>query len=275
MYSIESIKNYILYLITECHLSLSLHPLKRERLITFSELMQFNLHDNSYCACVKTCPSATARCLATRKKVLAKCERTRERFVGVCYAGVKELVYPIFSHDEVVGFISVSGYAAHEDAAPTEAVKGYFSTHEALHRAYATLKKAPPSMERVDTLLFPLCDMLALAYLKEEAQAAEPPVTRMLRYIKHHYAENISSEDICKHFSFSRSYFSHIFKKETGMSFKEYLTAFRIENAKRLLRYSSLSVTEIAFSVGFSDAGYFSAVFKEKTGLSPRAYKST
>ncbi len=273
MYSTNAIKRYILYLITECGLSISLHPLKKERLITFSELMQFNVHDNSYCACVKSCPTATAKCLATQKKVLAKCEKEREPFEGVCYAGVREIVYPIFSHEEVVGFISVSGYAAARGASPTEVVKACFSSHEGLCRTYGTLKKEAPSREKIDTLLFPLCDMLALAYLKEEAEDSEAPITRMLRYIKHHYAEALTSEDICRHFSFSRSYFSHVFKRETGVSFKEYLTVFRMENAKRLLRYSSLSVTEIAFSVGFSEAGYFSAVFKEKTGLSPREYK--
>ncbi len=49
--------------------------------------------------------------------------------------------------------------------------------------------------------------------------------------------------------------------------------ALRLSHAKRLLKYSTLNVTEISFAVGFSDANYFSNVFKRREGLSPLAYR--
>ena len=61
MNQIETIKNYILFLITERNLSVTLHPMESERVIGNSELMQFNIHDNPYCAAIKSSAEGTDR----------------------------------------------------------------------------------------------------------------------------------------------------------------------------------------------------------------------
>jgi transcriptional regulator GlxA family with amidase domain len=57
------------------------------------------------------------------------------------------------------------------------------------------------------------------------------------------------------------------------MGIKQYINSLRVENAKNLLENSSLSVTEIAFSLGFSSPNYFTQIFKSNTGMSPASYK--
>ena len=59
----------------------------------------------------------------------------------------------------------------------------------------------------------------------------------------------------------------------TGKGFREYLTELRLTDAASLLRYSELSVTEIAYSVGFCESNYFSNVFKKQYGISPKDYR--
>ena len=85
----------------------------------------------------------------------------------------------------------------------------------------------------------------------------------------------LTIEDVCKRYSCSRSHISHCFKKQTGYTFREYLTNVRLENAKSLLQYSGLTITEIAFSVGFNDSNYFSNVFKAQMGISPMKYRKS
>ena len=58
-----------------------------------------------------------------------------------------------------------------------------------------------------------------------------------------------------------------------GVTLKEYLNVLRIEGAKQLLHSSELNITEIAFSIGFSDGNYFTNVLKKHTGISPSAYR--
>ena len=69
------------------------------------------------------------------------------------------------------------------------------------------------------------------------------------------------------------SYFSTLFKKETGISFSDYLTERRMEAAKRLLRESRYSVREIAERVGYVETAYFSRLFKKQVGLKPSQYR--
>jgi two-component system response regulator YesN len=69
------------------------------------------------------------------------------------------------------------------------------------------------------------------------------------------------------------SYFGKLFKKETGISFTDYLMNYRIEKAQALLRNTRKNISEICFSVGFNSQSYFGYVFKKKVNLSPKKYR--
>jgi two-component system, response regulator YesN len=71
----------------------------------------------------------------------------------------------------------------------------------------------------------------------------------------------------------SACYFSVIFKKETGITYINYLTNIRVEKAKDLLLNSDLKVYEVAYEVGYDNPTYFSTLFKKLTGISPFDYK--
>lgn len=71
----------------------------------------------------------------------------------------------------------------------------------------------------------------------------------------------------------SSHYFSDLLKKETGISAKEYINTFIVDKAKTMLLGTSNSVSEIAFSLGFSYPHYFSRLFKSKMGMSPNEYR--
>ena len=72
MYDVENIKNYILFLKRECGLYLTLHPYGDESLITQSELITFNIHDNPYCIYVKTLDGVWQHCIESQNKVRDK-----------------------------------------------------------------------------------------------------------------------------------------------------------------------------------------------------------
>ena len=94
-------------------------------------------------------------------------------------------------------------------------------------------------------------------------------------YIYAHYAEEeLSLDDICRELGVSGSYFSSIFKKETGTSFIGFLTECRMEKAARLLLETEEKNYVIAGQVGYADPNYFSYVFKRKFGVSPSKYRT-
>ena len=96
------------------------------------------------------------------------------------------------------------------------------------------------------------------------------------QYIADHYSESgLSVDDICAHLGVGTSYFSSVFKKETGMSFVTYLTDVRMNEAQRLLDTTDEKSYIIAGLVGYEEPNYFSYVFKKHFGTSPSKYRQT
>lgn len=101
-------------------------------------------------------------------------------------------------------------------------------------------------------------------------------VARAQGYVQENYANpDLTLEEMCRELGVSGSYFSSIFKKETGQSFTAYLTDYRMQEAIRLIMESVRKNYEIAEAVGYSDPNYFSYVFKKRYGMSPSKYRQT
>lgn len=99
-------------------------------------------------------------------------------------------------------------------------------------------------------------------------------VVKAENYIKEHYSDpELSLNTITEHLSISTSYFSAIFKAQTGSTFVEYLTHMRMEKAKQILAFTDRRTYEAAEDVGFSDPHYFSVAFKRVTGMTPKEYR--
>ena len=92
-------------------------------------------------------------------------------------------------------------------------------------------------------------------------------------YIQKNYmVPDLSLNSICSYLNISTSYFSTIFKEETGETFTEVLIRTRMEKAKELLENTTMKNYEIAEKVGFSDPHYFGISFKKMTGYTPTEY---
>ena len=110
--------------------------------------------------------------------------------------------------------------------------------------------------------------------LRERSVSEESrPVRAAKQHIRERYQESISLEDVAKSIGFSGSYFSTLFKKETGMGFNQYLIDVRMEKSKELLRNSDSTVTKICHMVGYSDLKHFNLVFKREVGMTPGEYR--
>lgn len=107
---------------------------------------------------------------------------------------------------------------------------------------------------------------------RQENEAIRP-IRIAKQYIQSHFHEPITLDDVCAATGFSVSYFSTLFKKETGEGFSKYLTRVRIEQAKTLLQTTNLSISEICARVGYNDLKHFTHTFKRLTSLNPGQYR--
>ncbi|NBI86403.1 response regulator [Lachnospiraceae bacterium] len=118
------------------------------------------------------------------------------------------------------------------------------------------------------------CFSLGEYFAKERDSKAQKVTDIAKEYIGREYGNpGISLETAAEYIGLTPAYFSGLFKKETGESFVEYLTAQRLREAKRLLDETDEKIYAIAEKAGYMDAGYFSHVFKKKYGISPIGYR--
>ena len=119
------------------------------------------------------------------------------------------------------------------------------------------------------------CMKMQRQVTNERQDTTKSFVTRAVEYVKEHYADQeLSIETICSYLNVSAAYFSTDFKKETGKTFINYLTDYRMEQAVDLLLTKDEKTYIIAEKVGYSDPNYFSYVFKKQFGMSPSKYKA-
>lgn len=123
-------------------------------------------------------------------------------------------------------------------------------------------------------------DMVLSAY--EEAcgsSAGAAPANRSAlmqradEYIREHYAQDLTVEKVAEHVGKTPNYFSHLFKKELGVPFREYVNRLRISKAKELILRTNDRIYEIGEKVGFSDYAYFTQVFRKLEGRPPTSLR--
>ncbi|MGR5131295.1 helix-turn-helix transcriptional regulator [Vibrio alfacsensis] len=96
----------------------------------------------------------------------------------------------------------------------------------------------------------------------------------VIRYIDDNLHQEVREEDAANLCHYSRNYFSKYFRREMGISFRDYLTSKRLSQAQQLLRdQPKLKIAYIAYQCGYHDVSYFSRIFKKKMGISPATYR--
>ena len=97
----------------------------------------------------------------------------------------------------------------------------------------------------------------------------------MIAYINQYYSEKIALAEIAKAASVSEREASRCFKKNIGQSPMEYLIQYRLNQSKKLLLETNMTITDICQQCGFSDSAYFGKVFRKSYGMTPSEYRSS
>ena len=99
-------------------------------------------------------------------------------------------------------------------------------------------------------------------------------IQKAVLYLEMHFKENISLDMLAREAGFNPTYFSELFRKTTGQSYKQRLTELRIRYAKTLLK-NGVPVSRVCFECGFGSLSNFTAVFKQAYGVTPRQYQQS
>lgn len=101
----------------------------------------------------------------------------------------------------------------------------------------------------------------------------EDPIEAAILYIKKNLNKNFTRTDVAEYVHLNEEYFSRLFRQQTGDTFKDYVLAEKMREAKKLLEHSRLSVSIIASKLGYDNFSHFSKMFKRVTDMTPQEYR--
>lgn len=134
---------------------------------------------------------------------------------------------------------------------------------------------------KVYSLLFELGYILVKNFkVKEEnidinTQKYLDRLSEICEYIKFHYTESLSLNDVADEFGYTPQYLARMFQKYTGSTFLTYLNSIRLNAAFKQLMNTDLSILTIAEESGFSNVKSFNKLFKEAYGMTPSSYRKS
>ncbi|MDD6036915.1 MAG: helix-turn-helix transcriptional regulator [Lachnospiraceae bacterium] len=111
--------------------------------------------------------------------------------------------------------------------------------------------------------------------LRKDKELKEQLYGDILDYISWNVQENLRIPEIAAHFGYNEKYLTTLFKKYAGITLKQQILQAKMEVAKSALSESTHPISQIAYSLGFSDAHNFSNAFRKITGLSPSEYRAS
>lgn len=116
----------------------------------------------------------------------------------------------------------------------------------------------------------------ALAFRDEQARNDRAAIVQQARaYIDAHFTDpGLSLNEVAAQVNFSPNHFSAVFREATGVTFRDYLTRARLEQAKKLLRSTRLKIAEVAYQCGYNDPHYFSIIFRKNIRATPQQYRA-
>lgn len=254
----------------------------------FNPLQQFYIHQSKYCMMIKEENHLWDQCLDGIELIQNKLNIRRQAYYTYCHAGVGEYIVPIIvarqGQEFVVGAVTVGGFYSEQWAEKKKSLMNTYQIDEAIADEFYKLsfRKKEYDLTLIEEKMAIIAEYIALVYqgidVEEKGEIKNQfnqnyIIGHVVAYLKMHYKEEITLKQVALFCHCSPSYISHNFKKLTGKSLKSYINELRVESSKALLSQKHLSITEIAYKVGFKDGNYYSKVFSDHFNDSPLHYR--
>lgn len=200
-------------------------------------------------------------------------------FFKICHAGIIECVVPIKIFGSVAGAMFVGQFRWDSKYPMPDFLRAntpYGKASKLLPRGlYEQL--IPLSSKKLNDVIEISNTIASRLELILQGSEHDNETTDIKWRIKKFFSENFSKElslkNLAKHIWLSESRTSHILKKYFGKTFPELINYYKLEHAKSLLRYTGLSIREIAWQSGFKDPGYLHRTFKKYEKQTPCEYR--
>jgi len=227
----------------------------------------------NYCQIIRQSPLRKNLCLDCDRKACSICKDTKKTYSYKCHAHLCETVSPIYYDNIIAGFFLFGQYIDEKD---TKKVQNYAKEQkinaDTLLNYYNKLTILSPAKIQAT------CNILQASIMKMWATDAirrddDNKIEKIREYILNHLYLPLTVDFLCKKFYIDRQQLHHLFRENNHITLKQYILKKKMDEAKKLLNATSLTITEIAEKVGFSDYNNFIQRFKKMIGITPKQYR--
>ena len=242
-----------------------------------NEILSYPEPHCAFCALMRSDKKGDDYCQKSNRLSFERCQRTLKLEIFRCHAGLIETTAPLIDNGAVIGYVM---FGQITDVADQETVsdmlknvlerydfakKGYDAAiYNISYKTDDQIKAAAKILEAC-TFYVLLKDMVSLQ--------RENFIQNLNSFLVAHLNEDLSVDRLTSEFHISKNKLYDSCSRYMTSGIAEHIKNLRLEEAKRLLRESGLSVREISEQVGFNDYNYFCRVFKKETGVPAGVYR--
>lgn len=231
---------------------------------------------SEFCSELRKNPQADKICRDCDKRAFKKAEEERGLYLYPCDFGLHEAVTPLYDNNKIVGYMMI-GQMLSSKSGTKELVMWKSENYWKSLSDRRELLDRMPVLDNKNIKASATLMNICASYLTLTGKVLSKNQTeeqKMLDYVTHHFRENFTDQEICEMFDISRTTYFTAVKKAFGMNKTEYFNKLRVDEAKKLLASTHMTVREIAKDVGYNDQNYFTRIFKRHTGHSPLEYRA-
>jgi len=242
-----------------------------------NEVLSYPENHCEFCALMRSNPEAEQYCLLSNAQSFERCKKTRSMEVFHCHAGLIETTAPLIENDSIIGYIMFGQITDNSDRLSVkkeliEVLEKYnldkagrnASTYEITIKSEEQIKAASKILEAC-TFYVLLKDMVGLQ--------RETFIQNLNTFLLSHLDEDLSIDRLTSEFNISRNKLYDSCNRYLAVGIAEHIRNLRIEEAKRLLTETDMSVHDISDKVGFTDYNYFCRIFKKQVGMPALVYR--
>ncbi len=243
----------------------------------FREMISYPKENCDFCNLMKGCPKTRRKCNYADRRSFRECEKQNSLIIYKCHTGLVEAVIPLHENEKIIGYLMFGQITDNSDKSnlydKTKIwAEKYNLDVNALRQGIANIPYRSDEQIHAAAKIMEACTSYII-YKELITPENDKIFDAAKAYIENNLHEDISIEQLCKELKIGRTKLYEIFRNELKMGISKYILRRRVHRAKKLLKTTDLSISEIAHNVGFSDYNYFSRVYKKTYGKSPKHYR--
>ncbi len=242
--------------------------------INFEEIAAYPENSLPLCKRIHSLRGEHAKCKGEDAAMGKEVRKSDKTIIHKCRFGLTDVICPLHSLGSPAGYLMM-GQLRDETLDDSSLLFTLVNSGIDESEARELIRTVPViSSEKTHSLakIMTICaEYLTLINALPGNKPSTAELTRL--YVYENFREKITMKDICSALGRTKSAISPVFKAKYGITVIDYLTKLRIEEAKRMLLETDMTVSEISERTGFSDTSYFSKVFLKAAGESPSQFR--